>query len=229
MTVTESITYNSISSLKLTDLVLFPVSIGPPNVFSVDMINITESQWSLHLACIYDNLGYRVDSVTYTIDKAKVTGKLYFYSFSTKSILNTPDTKEKQKLKGYAYKSLNPYNIVIKDIPGMITFEDNNDRFNNVFKLFKQILFNPSLFEEENHPEKESNVFMFIGNWDKVQEIEGSIEIDTGNSLLFVEDIPTVVAQVLEVKSEQSINLTTESSKIEFSQSQIVSREKKLQ
>lgn len=71
-----------------------------------------------------------------------------------------------------------------------------------------------------------TNVFVFTGNWDKVSSIDGYFEINAGNAPATVENVPTVVAEILDVKSDKSIQISGLSEKMFFSKPQIISQVK---
>ena len=236
MTVTETITYKNIESLVLKDLILFPVSINPPNIFAVNQIDLIESQWSLTLEAVYNDPGFNIEgNIKYTIMTEKVKGQLSIYTLSARCIFNAPDNKDRQKLRGISYTALNEFSIEVKKIPGMIVFEDQIrieklNKIKNIFngktlsEMIHSILKRSELSLFEN--ELESGNFKFTGNWNKVDSIDGTIEIDTANQKAVIDDIPIVVAQVLDVKSQSSINMNTDCVKIDFSQPQVVSQAK---
>ena len=258
ITITETITYNLISSLPLKDLVLFPISNNPINAMAIDEVNFTESQWILKLKAYLHNDGFNDTEVkNYPINTDNIEGQLYLYSLSQTCVFTVPDEKDDQVLRGVSLKVKYTDSFNIKDIPGIMVLEDEQtnqkvqkkqSKIKTIGKMIKNIyafLAIPSSIKGTKRSFKhntrkhiaskrislldnsndESGGVSFNGHWNKVKSID-SLEIDTGNLPAVIESIPDVVAKVIEVKSESSVNLGITLEEKSVNKTQIISGNK---
>lgn len=88
-TVTETLTYKSISNLRFIDLVIFPISFDPLNLMTIEEINFSEKNWTLYLTEFIKEEGYMNDD--------KVRGQPFLYSFDYGCNFAFSDTIIEQK------------------------------------------------------------------------------------------------------------------------------------
>ena len=207
--ITDSLTYKLMSELNFVDVVLVFVSDDPFNLLNVDQIDFKENDWTFTLSSYYNKSGFELNkAMTYLIETSKIKGNLFIYSFKAECVFNAPENKKNQILKGLVLKSGFLSNFKIKDIPGIAILEDKEEEDKNIKNILSQFF-----IEEQN-----DGKITFEGFWDQVSSIEGIIEINTGDQPAIVENIPSIVASNLDVKSDKNIELTTQSEKIELSQ-----------
>ncbi|KAK8849299.1 hypothetical protein M9Y10_018668 [Tritrichomonas musculus] len=224
-TLTETVTYKVIAKLPFNDLVLFPATINPPNIYDVEKIDFTETKWKLKLTGLVS-----AESSDYEINTDKVSGQLIIYSFSSNCIFNVPETKDNQNIRGITVNS-HFTNFNINEIPGIMILEDKM-KSENLLKAIPKKIFDSftSVFTDNSQllkpKEEAAEKITFQGNWNKVKTITGTIEINTGDQPALIDKIPAVVASVLEVKSSGNIQLDTTSDKMKFSQPQIIKEAK---
>lgn len=221
VTLVDSVTFKLISNLNFVDLYLFPVSYDPYNVFCIEEIKFTESQWTFKMRGYLDDYGMEIEDFTYTINTNNIRGNLYLASGPSECVYNVPNTNDKQKIKALSvhfdfYDSLN-----INNIPGIALLEEQNVKIPIINKILNSFKKQSTLLDSDD-----SYGVTFTGNWDKVEQIEGTLGIDTGSYPLIVKDMPTVVAQVIDGKSDVSTEFNTDVKDIAFSQPQIISQDK---
>lgn len=220
LTWTETLTYNSMSELNFREILILPISIDPPNVVGVEQIDFTSGKVILKLNNgLVTNKGFEISPSTFSINTNNIRNQLIIYSPNPNCIFNVPDETENQEIKGIDHSYL--YFQDFKKIEGIMTLEKKTK---NIFADFikKSKLFNKvNLLDEE----KEQN-YKFTGNWDKVSKINGNFKINAGCMPVVVEQVPSIVSQVFDVESEQSIKISTKSDKITFMQPQIITGNK---
>lgn len=235
-TLTESVTYKKMADLEFNDLVIFPLSFDPLNLLVVDQINFTQNYWHLRLDGILKDDTFKIkEKVNYSIDASKIKGKMIVYSYTSNITFNIPEStvEDGLEVKAISVNSHFTTNLRIKEIPGMITLENNENtkRVKSFIKRIKSFLNEPkaALLSDDESDEVES--ITFTGNWSKVERVVGSFEINTGSEKAVVNDVPIVALQSLDVRSEKDIEVsgegkTDELRSVKFVNPQIISQRK---
>ncbi|OHT12098.1 hypothetical protein TRFO_03720 [Tritrichomonas foetus] len=235
-TITETETYNSMKDLTFTNLVLLPISIDPPNLYVVDMIQFGDTEWTFRFkGGVFDGDYLEIsDSSLYSINTNLVKGQLTIFSMTENVDFHIPETIKGTIIKGVGITT-DFSTINVKDFPGMFTLEENKDKTsknlfteNPIVKSISAFFMNRITHKTLKKNRKsildtsDSTTISFTGSWEKITEVQGEIAIDVGSSPIEAQQIPDVVMHVLEVKTENDVTLAPTNTITEFSKPQII-------
>ena len=203
--VADTLTYDSLRSKSLKNLVLVPVSLSPPDYLSVQSIEFDVGKWRL-VSSGYTNWAKVQENVKYEIDTSKVE-QLFVVSHTDSLTFAIPSGSSVTSVKGVSVIMDIGLDNMYSSLPvsPLLSLDDSQLQAQSMVRKAASLLSGVKLQATKANGKSAT----FKGAWDKVQEIQGSFAVDSGATPIQVKDVPKNVVASLQVKSSQesTVNL----------------------
>lgn len=195
-TCTETYTYNSLKSVALNDLLIFPVSTSPVDHISISSVEYTETKVTFKGTSGYSNvLGEQTAEYSYDVPIDKVMGQLYLLSFTDALTFAIPNDQTVKKVKGVsAIMGADFNNFALTSFFPKSPLLAGDDVDSIAIRVVNALLKRAKTLAT-------SKTVTFTGNWEAVEEVDGIFGVDTADTAVSLTGVPVKVVETLQVKS----------------------------
>ena len=209
-TILDTFSYDKIKNIALNNVVLFPVSTNPVDHLSIYEVEYREDKITLKAKKGYFEFAglQSGEDVSIPIITSNVKGSLRILSFTDSLSFVIPEGTKLKKVKGvFGVMGVDYDDVQITNLLPVVPLlsEQEESPIHGIVQIMRSALHH--LFHAKALATTSKTV-TFTGDWNSLEEIEGSFSIDTAADPVTISNAPAIVIESLQVRSSSTIDIT---------------------